>query len=85
MKEIGEQAAKRLGVRITQKAVATKAIPVVGASIGGAWNWLEIQAIGDRAINYHAGIETEKVPVRKRVKSWVKKTHLALKDKTGKK
>jgi hypothetical protein len=85
MKEIGEQAAKRLGVRITEKMIATKAVPLVGAGIGGAWNWLEVQAIGNRAIGYHAGIEGEKVPVRKRVKSWVTQKRRALMDKTGKK
>jgi hypothetical protein len=80
MKEIGEQAAKRLGVRLTQKAVATKAVPLVGAGIGGAWNWLEIQAIGKRAIEYHGGGTGE--PLRKKVSSWVKKKRLALKDGT---
>src|SRR5690349_8341132 len=85
MKEIGEQAAKRLGVRITEKMIATKAVPLVGAGIGGAWNWLEVQAIGNRAIGYHAGIESEKVPVRKRVKSWVAQKRRALVDKTAKK
>ena len=80
MKEMGEQAAKRLGVRLTQKAVATKAVPLVGAGIGGAWNWLEIQAIGKRAIEYHGGGTGE--PLRKKVSSWVKKKGLALKDGT---
>jgi hypothetical protein len=79
MKEIGEQAVKRLGVRITQKAVATKAVPLIGAGIGGAWNWLEIQAIGRRAIEYHGG-PNGKVSMRRRVKSWVKKQRPALKD-----
>ena len=79
MKEISEQATKRLGVRLTQKAVATKAVPLVGAGIGGAWNWLEIQAIGKRAIEYHGG-GSEDEALRKRVTSWVKKKRLALKD-----
>src|SRR5688572_6288531 len=79
MKEIGEQAAKRLGIRLTQKAVATKAVPLVGAGIGGAWNWLEIQAIGNRAIEYHGGADARE-PMRKRVSSWVKKKRLELKD-----
>jgi hypothetical protein len=79
MKEIGEQAAKRLGVRLTQKAVATKAVPLIGAGIGGAWNWLEIRAIGKRAIDYHAGTNG-KLRMRRRVKSWVKKKRPALKN-----
>ena len=81
MKEIGEQAAKRLGVRLTQKAVATKAVPLIGAGIGGAWNWLEVQAIGNRAIAYHLGAEPRE-PLRRRVKSWVAKKRLALRDGT---
>ncbi len=84
MKEIGEQAAKRLGVRLTQKAVATKAVPLIGAGIGGAWNWLEIQAIGNRAIVYHGG-EDAREPLRRKVKSWVAKKRLALRDGTAKK
>ena len=73
MKEIAEQAAKRLGVRLTRKAVATKAVPLVGAGIGAAWNWLEIQAIGRRAIHCHAGTEeTPRIPIRRKVASWVK-------------
>jgi hypothetical protein len=78
-KEIGQQAAKRLGVRLTQKAVATKAVPLVGAGIGGAWNWLEIQAIGNRAIEYHGGPSATE-PMRKKVTSWVKKKRLELKN-----
>ena len=81
MKEIGEQAAKRLGIRLTQKAVATKAVPLVGAGIGGAWNWIEIQGIGRRAIDYHTGTEGRE-PLRRRVKSWVKTKRAALKDRT---
>ncbi|HEV2296156.1 MAG TPA: hypothetical protein VGR35_20095 [Tepidisphaeraceae bacterium] len=85
MKEISEQAAKRLGVRLTQKAVATKAVPLVGAGIGGAWNWVEIQAIGRRAIEYHGGGGGEGEPLRKRINSWVKKKRMALKDGTEEK
>lgn len=73
MKEISEQAAKRLGVRLTRKAIATKAVPLVGAGIGAAWNWIEIQGIGRRAIHYHAGTDqTPRIPLRRKVTSWVK-------------
>src|SRR5205085_9073019 len=47
-KEAGERAAKMLGIRLTEKAIATKAVPIIGAGIGAAWNWLEIQAVGNR-------------------------------------
>ncbi|MGB7158455.1 MAG: hypothetical protein WBD40_10350 [Tepidisphaeraceae bacterium] len=86
MKEIGEQATKRLGVRLTEKAIATKAVPLVGAGIGGAWNWLEVQGIGRRAIEYHGGDGggngEPREPLRRRVKSWVTKKRMALRDGT---
>lgn len=47
-------AAKRLGLHITEKALVTKALPVVGALIGGAWNWAEMRLVGGRALAYHA-------------------------------
>ncbi len=85
MKEVGEQAAKRLGVRLTQKAVATKALPLVGAGIGGAWNWIEIQAIGSRAIDYHTGGSGEGKlnPLRRKVRSWVQKKRASLTNARG--
>ena len=45
--------AKYLGVALTRKALITKAVPLVGAGIGGGWNWLEVQAVGNRAIAYY--------------------------------
>lgn len=54
-KELTERATKSLGVRLTEKAVASKAVPIVGAGIGAAWNYAEVHAIGRRAIDYHLG------------------------------
>ena len=71
-KEIGERAVKFLGIRLSEKAVASKTVPVVGAGIGAAWNWLEIQAVGNRAVDYHLGIEPPEQRVRKRVVSFVR-------------
>jgi len=45
---------KYLGVKLTEKAVLTKTVPLVGAGIGAAWNWLEVKAVGRRAIRYFA-------------------------------
>jgi len=50
-----ELAAKFLGVRVTEKAVLTKAVPIVGAGIGATWNWVEVRAVGKRAIKYYRG------------------------------
>jgi hypothetical protein len=44
-----------LGIEATQKAVISKSVPLVGAGIGAAWNWLEVRAVGKRAIRYHTG------------------------------
>lgn len=71
-KEIGERAVKFLGIRLSEKAVATKTVPVVGAGIGAAWNWIEIQAVGARAVNYHLGREAPSHRLRKRVVSVIR-------------
>jgi len=67
-KEISERAVKFLGIRLTEKAVAAKTVPLVGAGIGAAWNWTEIQIVGNRTIDYHLGRETPTTRIRKRVK-----------------
>ena len=71
-KELGERAAKMLGIRLTEKAIATKAIPIVGAAIGAGWNWIEIQAVGSRAVAYHLGLESPASRARKKVVSVVR-------------
>ena len=71
-KEIGERAVKFLGIRLSEKAVATKTVPLVGAAIGAGWNWLEIQGVGNRAIDYHLGLDLPEKRFRKKVVSIVK-------------
>jgi hypothetical protein len=71
-KEIGERAVKFLGIRLSEKAVATKTVPIVGAGIGAAWNWLEIQAVGHRAVDYHLGVGPSGKRLRKKVVSFVR-------------
>jgi hypothetical protein len=73
VKEVGEHAAKRLGVRLTQKALMTKAVPLIGAGIGASWNWVEIQAIGKRAIRYHSGAPSAADTVKEKVKVFVRR------------
>jgi hypothetical protein len=53
VKEAGQVAGKYLAIRVTEKAVVSKTIPLVGAGIGAAWNWVEMQAVGRRAIRYY--------------------------------
>ncbi len=71
-KELTERAAKLLGIRLTEKAIATKTIPLVGAGIGAAWNWTEIQLVGYRTIDYHLGRDSAGVRIRKRVNAFVR-------------
>lgn len=71
-KEVGERAAKLLGIRLTEKAIATKTVPLVGAGIGAAWNWLEIQAVGNRTINYHLGYVTPATKVARKFSAFVR-------------
>jgi len=71
VKDLGERAAKMLGIRLTEKAIATKAVPLVGAGIGAAWNFVEIQAVGSRAVAYHLGLESPGTRARERVVSVV--------------
>ena len=40
------------GRRVTQRALITKTIPLVGCVIGGTWNALEVQLIRNRTLRY---------------------------------
>ena len=41
-----------LGRRVTQRALLTKTIPLVGCLIGGTWNAVEVQMIRNRTLRY---------------------------------
>ncbi|CAA9377289.1 MAG: hypothetical protein AVDCRST_MAG64-377 [uncultured Phycisphaerae bacterium] len=53
LKDATRFAAKFLFIRVTKKAVLSKTVPLVGAGIGAAWNWVELDAVGKRAIQYY--------------------------------
>lgn len=72
VKELSERAAKLLGIRLTEKAIASKTIPLVGAGIGAAWNFAEIQLVGNRTIDYHLGRESPATRIRKRIRALVR-------------
>ena len=78
VKDLTERAAKMLGIRLTEKAIATKAVPLVGAGIGAAWNFVEVQAVGNRAVAYHLGLESPGTRARKKVVSIVRDAHKKL-------
>jgi hypothetical protein len=46
-------AGKYLGIKLTQRAIITKTLPLVGGLIGGGWNWMEIRLLGRRALKYY--------------------------------
>lgn len=53
LKDATRFAAKFMFIRVTKKAVLSKTVPLVGAGIGAAWNWVELEAVGKRAIHYY--------------------------------
>ena len=45
-------ALRYLGLKITQRMLITKVIPVVGGVIGGGWNFGEVGLVGHRVVHY---------------------------------
>lgn len=48
---------KYFGIKVTQKGIITKTLPVVGGLIGGVWNYVEVGKIKNRTIKYFEGSE----------------------------
>lgn len=44
---------KWFGKKLTQRAIITKTVPIIGGGIGGTWNYFEVTIIGKRIIKYH--------------------------------
>ena len=55
LETIFKVASRLLGAKLTGRTIATKGVPLVGVGIGAGWNWLEVHAVGGRAIAYHTG------------------------------
>ena len=53
VKSVTRLASRYLFVHVTEKAIVSKTVPLVGAGIGASWNWLEVKAVGTRAIHYY--------------------------------
>lgn len=75
LKDATRFAAKFMFIRVTRKAVISKTVPLVGAGIGAAWNWVELEAVGKRAILYYqrraigpSGVQQPRVSVRQLVR-----------------
>ena len=53
VKSVTRFSSRYLFVHLTEKAIVSKTIPLVGAGIGAGWNWLEVKAVGTRAVHYY--------------------------------
>jgi hypothetical protein len=53
LKSVTGLASKYLFVHVTEKALVSKTVPLIGAGIGAGWNYLELKAVGTRAIRYY--------------------------------
>ena len=52
-KSVTTLTSRYLFVHVTEKALVSKTVPLVGAGIGAGWNYLELKAVGNRAIRYY--------------------------------
>jgi hypothetical protein len=43
---------KYFGLKVTQKGVIIKTLPIIGGLIGGGWNYLEVGRVKSRTISY---------------------------------
>ena len=43
---------KYFGIKVTQKGIITKTLPIVGGMIGTGWNTVEVELIKRRVISY---------------------------------
>ena len=43
---------KYFGMKVTQKGLITKTLPIVGGMIGGCWNYIEVGRVKNRSIKY---------------------------------
>ncbi|NPC70985.1 hypothetical protein HPP05_14625 [Corallococcus exiguus] len=59
LKALQRFALKYLGLKLTQRAIITKTVPLVGAGIGATWNWVEVQRVGKRAVRYYRDASNE--------------------------
>lgn len=57
LKQFQKVMLKYFGIKVTQKGLITKTLPIVGGIIGGTWNYFEVSAIKKRTISYFEGKE----------------------------
>jgi hypothetical protein len=59
LKALQRTVLKWLGKKVTQRAIITKTVPLIGGLIGGAWNYTEMRIVGARIAKYHFDDELE--------------------------
>lgn len=66
LKSVGALTSRYLFVHVTEKALVSKTVPLIGAGIGAGWNYLELKAVGNRAVRYyqHKGIGPSERPTK---------------------
>ena len=52
---------QHFGARVSQRALITKTVPLVGALIGGAWNYGEVTLLRARCVRYFADEDLDKL------------------------
>jgi hypothetical protein len=52
LKQFKKVMLKYFGLKVTQKGLITKTLPIVGGLLGGTWNYLELSFIGKRVVSY---------------------------------
>jgi hypothetical protein len=71
LKSVTALASRYLFVHVTEKALVSKTVPLIGAGIGAGWNYLELKAVGNRAVRYYQqkGIGPRQKSGKERVKA----------------
>ena len=82
LKSVTGLASKYLFVHVTEKALVSKTVPLIGAGIGAGWNYLELKAVGKRAVRYYQqkGIGPKQKPGSERVRAVVSRVVKRRKD-----
>lgn len=57
LKQFKRAMLKYFGIRVTQRSMISKTVPVVGGLIGGVWNYAELRIVGNRIYTYFEGQE----------------------------
>lgn len=52
LKSLKKLALKYFGLKVTQKGMITKTLPVIGIALGGGWNFVEVGIVKNRTIRY---------------------------------